>query len=132
LNDYEKAFVLKMRPLKRAGIDFGAVTREALVGKFGGATEVLLRDLSPVALQEPEYFVQEVSRIFGKGGAMGVCEPIIKYVDMGLYHMEQDTPELALLRQLGPAQSIVSDQNSTLLHQHRIKDEDGNYPDNAS
>jgi hypothetical protein len=130
LNDYEKVFVLKMGPLRKAGIDFEALAREALTGKFGGATDVMLRGLSPDALREPEYFVKELSRIFG-GGAVAIYEPIAKYVDMGLYGPKQDTPVLGLLRQLGQPQGGGTESNAIFLHEHRVKDEEGNYSDNA-
>jgi hypothetical protein len=120
-----------MDRLRRAGIDFEALSREALTGKFGGATDVLLRDLTPEALKEPERFVKELSKMFGRG-AMGVYEPIVKYVDMGIYNQAQSSHVLALLRQLGPLQGGLEDPNLVLLHEHRIKDEDGNYPDNAN
>ena len=119
-----------MGRLTNAGIDFEDLAREALTGKFGGATDVLLRDLSPTALREPEYFVKELSRIFGNG-AMGVYEPIVKYVDLGLYGSKRDSPVLGLLRQLGPAQGEDPSTNRAFLHEHRIKDEEGNYADNA-
>lgn len=130
LNDYEKSFVARMGRLASAGIDFEDLAREALTGKFGGATDVLLRDLSTVALREPEHFVKELSKIFGSG-AMGVYEPIVKYVDLGLYGSKRDSPMLGLLRQLGPAQGEDPSANRYFLHEHRIKDEEGNYPDNA-
>ena len=131
LNDYEKSFILKMQRVMRAGVGFDALAREALVGKFGGATEVLLRDLTPQALDDPELFVRELAKIFGRG-AMGVYEPIAKYVDMGLYSQASNSPVLALLRQLGPPMSSETVAGGVPLHQHRIKDEDGNYPDNAN
>jgi hypothetical protein len=130
LNEYEKSFILKTTRLKTAGIDFQELARDALIAKFGGAADVLLRDLSVRALNEPEYFVQEMSRIFGRG-AMGFIEPISKYVDMGLYGSSQASPVLGLLRQLGPAQSTDLNENGVYLHEHRIKDEEGNYSDNA-
>ena len=130
MNDYEKSFILKMQRLGGAGIDFEALAREALVGKFGGATEVLLRDLSPEAMVNPDQFVKELSKIFGRG-AMGVYEPIVKYVDMGLYSRGGDTPVLTLLRQLGPPVGGLS-EGGMPLHEHRVKDEDGNYSDNAN
>jgi hypothetical protein len=130
LNDYEKTFILRMRRLRGSGIDFEALAREALVGKFGGATEVLLRDLSPGALSNPDLFVEELSKIFGRG-AMGVYEPIVKYADMGLYSRGGDTPVLALLRQLGQS-SAGPPEAGMPLHDHRIKDEDGNYSDDAN
>jgi len=131
LNNYEKVFVLKMTPLRKAGIDFGALAREALTGKFGGATDVMLRDLSPDALREPDHFVKELSRIFGQG-AVAIYEPIAKYVDMGLYGPERDSPVLNLIRQIGEPQKGVTESNTISLHEHRIKDEEGNYPDDAN
>lgn len=120
-----------MGRLRRAGIDFEALARESLTGKFGGATEVLLRDLTPTALREPERFVNELSEIFGQG-VNGILEPIVRYVDMGLYHPKYDTPLLELLRQLGPSQAVVADQNQIVLHDQRIQDEQGNYADDAN
>ena len=131
MNDYEKSFVLKMRRLKTEGIDFQALAKEALVGKFGGATDVLLRDLSTNAFREPELFVDELTRIFGRG-AMGFYDPIIKYVDRGLFSPALNSPLLGILNQMGPPKEGESDPNRTLLHEHRIKDEEGNYPDNAN
>ena len=130
MNDYEKSFVLKMQRLKRVGIEFEALAREALVGKFGGATEVLLRDLRPEALVDPDLFVKELTKIFGRG-ALGVYEPIVKYVDMGLYSRGGDSPVLALLGQLGPPSGGLA-QGAMPLHDHRIKDEDGNYSEDAN
>jgi len=119
-----------MGPLRKAGIDFEALAREALTGKFGGAVDVMLRGLSPDALKEPERFVNELSKTFGRG-AVAIYEPITKYVDMGLYGPRQDSPVLGLLRQLGEPQRGETESSTIFLHQHRIKDEDGNYPDNA-
>ena len=130
LNDYEKSFVFKMQRVGRAGIDFEALAREALVGKFGGATDVLLRDLSPHALNDPETFIRELTNIFGRG-AMGVYEPIVRYVDMGLYSQAGNSPVLDLLRQLGPNEGAEAGRG-LMLHEHRIKDEQGNYSDNAN
>jgi hypothetical protein len=131
MNEYEKSFVLRTTRLKTAGVDFQELAREALMGKFGGAAEVLLRDLSRKALNEPEYFVQEMSRIFGMG-AMGFYEPIVKYIELGLYGSNQASPVLGLLRQLGPAPIADSSEKSIFLHEHRIKDEEGNYSDDAN
>jgi hypothetical protein len=130
LNDYEKSFVTKMGRLTNAGIDFEDLAREALAEKFGGATEVLLRGFSTDALREPEHFVKELSKVFGRG-AMGFCEPIVRYADFGLYGSKRDSPLLEMLRKLGPPQGEVSSAKGTLFHDYRIKDEAGNYPDNA-
>jgi hypothetical protein len=130
MNDYERYFVEKMKVVQTGGIDFGDLSKEALGGKFGGAAVVLLRDLSPEALKEPERFVLEMSRIFGRG-AIGVFEPIIRYVEMGLYTPSQDSPIQSLLLKLGPSKG-QAEQSGIPLHEHRIKDEEGNYPDNAN
>jgi len=119
-----------MGRLTDAGIDLEALAREALMGKFGGATEVLFRGFSVEALKDPERFVKELSRIFGMG-AMGICEPIVKYADLGLYGSGGDSPVLEMLRQLGPATGQIPVHDGILLHDYRIKDEAGNYPDNA-
>jgi len=130
LNNYEKSFILRTRRLKAAGIDFQDLAREALTAKFGGAADVLLRDLSSRALDEPEYFVQEMSRIFGMG-AIGFLDPIIKYGEQGLFSPGMDSPALGLIRQLGPSTSTDFYEDGIYLHEHRIKDEQGNYSDNA-
>jgi hypothetical protein len=130
MNDYEKSFVMKMGRLTNAGIGFEDLAREALEGKFGGAMEALLRGFSADALREPERFVDELSKIFGRG-AMGFYEPIMKYADLGLYGSKQGSPLLDMLRLLGPAQGEVASNKGFLLHEYRIKDEAGNYPDNA-
>ena len=131
MNDYEKTFVLKMGRLRRNGIEFEEVAKEALTGKFGGATDVLLRDLSPAALKEPERFADELWNIFGRG-AMGFCEPIIRYVDLGLYSRKEYSPVAGLIHQLGPPTGDDSDPKGVPLHDHRVKDEQGNHPDNVS
>jgi len=128
-NDYERMFVDKMSQLKRAGIPFGQLAREALIAKFGGATDVMLRDLSPDAREDPELFVKELSRIFG-GGVMSVYEPIVKYVDLGMYSPGGQSAVLDLIQRLGPPQGAIR-PDGVGLHQHRIKDEEGNYADNA-
>jgi len=130
VKDYEKLFVSKMARLRGSGIDFESLAREALTGKFGGATDVMLRDLSPAALREPEYFVKELSGIFGRG-AVAIYEPIAKYVELGLYGPRQDSPVLSLLHQLGESHDTARESNPILLHEHRIKDEQENYADDA-
>jgi len=130
MNDYEKAFVVKMSRLKRAGIDLEALTREALTGKFGGATDIMLRGMSQEAMDDPQVFVKELSRTFGRG-AIGVYEPIVKFVDMGLYSTSSSSPVLGLLSQLGPETRDSPSQEGVILHNHRVKDEEGNYSDNS-
>jgi len=130
LNDYEKVFVAKMMQLKKSGVAFEELAREALAAKFGGATDVLLRDLSPDARADPELFVKELSRIFGRG-VMSVYEPIAKYVDFGLYSPRNQSPVLDLIQRLGPSQGGMGTDQRVSLHEHRIEDEGGNYADNS-
>ena len=129
MNDYDRYFVTRMERISGT-IDFEILAREALGAWFGGAADALLSGLGPAALHEPEVFVREMSRIFGRG-ALGICEPIIKYVDRGLYSKQGDSPILDLINKLGPPQGGLAEPNKVLLHEHRIKDEQGNYPDNA-
>jgi len=131
LSDYGKDFVLKVGRLTKGGIDFEDLTKAALSGRFGGATDVLLRDLSGAALKDPEQFVRETSRIFGRG-AIGIYEPIIRFVDLGLYSKESDSPILELIRQLGPPNGGHAEPSKALLHEHRVKDEQGNYAEDAN
>jgi len=128
VNDYEKLFVSKMARLRGSGISFETLAREALSGKFGGAADVLLRDLSAEAKGNPQYFVKEMSRIFGRG-AEGVFEPIVRFVDLGLYGQSEDSPTLQLLREIGPAGGSSSPR--ILMHEHRVKDEQDNYAEDA-
>jgi hypothetical protein len=130
LYDYEKLFISKMARLRGSGVEFETLAREALSGKFGGAVDVLLKDLSAEALRNPEDFVREMSKIFGRG-ALGVFEPIVRYVELGMYGQKQDSPILQLLREIGPASGNAS-SNGILLHVHRVKDEQDNYADNAN
>ena len=129
-NDYEKMFVAKMSPLKKLGISFEELAKEALTAKFGGATEVLLRDLSPSARENPELFMKELSRIFG-GGVMSVYEPIVKYVDFGMYGTRGKSPVTDLIQRLGPPERGMKTDGWVGLHQHRVEDEGGNYADNS-
>jgi len=115
---------------KKLGIPFEELAREALTAKFGGATEVLLRDLSPDARGNPELFVKELSRIFG-AGVMSVYEPIVKYVDLGMYTPRGQSPVSDIIQRLGPPQGGVRTDDWVSMHQHRVEDEGGNYADNS-
>ena len=129
MKDYERAFLEKAVPVCRSGVDFGDLAREALEGKFGGATEVVLRDLTQEEMGSPILFVKAMSRIFGMGAA-GFYEPIVKFIDMGLYTDGGSSPVLDLIRQIGPGEG--SGGALRPLHDHRVVDEDGNYSDESN
>ena len=133
MNDFEKSFVLQMDRLRHAGYDFEAGARQALEGKFGGASVVLLRDLSENAKRDPSVFVRELSRVFGRG-SMGFLEPIAKYGQMGLFPPLRPGKHAidGVLEDIGPGEGTGSEQELSGLHDQRIRDEDGNYADEAN
>jgi len=131
LEDYERAFLTKTTRLSKSGVKFEELAREALLGKFGGAAEVLLRDLSPDALANPSLFVSAMSKMFGRG-ALGIYEPIVKYVDMGIHGSHGSSPVLDLIRQLGPAAATGEEARTIPLHDQRIKDDQDEYADDAN
>ena len=126
---YERDFLVKATRVCKAGIRLEDLAREALTAKFGGAADVMLGGLSVETLSDPKLFVGAMSRIFGRG-AMGIYEPIVKYVDLGLYGGQQSSPVLDLIRQLGPA-STSEVTRTVPLHDQRVKDDEGNYADDA-
>ncbi len=131
MDDYERAFLLKTVRLSRSGVNFEELAREALSSKFGGATDVLLRGLSPEILADPNLFVKAMSKMFGRG-ALGIYEPIVKYVDLGIYGTGGSSPILELIRQLGPAAATGEERKLTPLHDQRIADEHGDYADDSA
>ncbi len=130
MNDYERTFLTKTVRLSRSGVNFEALAREALSAKFGGATDVLLRGLSPASLADPSLFVKDMSSMFGRG-ALGIYEPILKYVDMGMYGSQGSSPVLDLIRQLGPAAMNGEETEMIPLHDQRIRDQHGDYADDV-
>ena len=131
MDDYEKSFLVKATRVINSGVRFEDLAREALASKFGGATDVLLGGLSRDTLSDPSLFVKAMSRTFGRG-ALGIYEPIVKYVDMGLYGSGGSSPVLDLIRQLGPAAMDAGGLGMRPLHDQRVKDEDGNYAEDAN
>ena len=130
MNEYERAFISKMERIRVAGLDFQAGARAALEAKFGGAADVLLQDFSEEGKREPRQFVEELNRTFGRG-SMGFLEPVMKSADMGLFPPTRSSQSAleSVLGQLGPASGVVSGSTLGALHEHRIKDEEGNYSD---
>ncbi len=130
MDGYEKTFLMKTVRLSKSGVSFEALAREALLAKFGGATDVLLRGLDSNSLSDPNLFVSAMSKMFGRG-ALGIYEPILKYVDMGMYGSQGSSPVLDLIRQLGPASTNGEEHKVIPLHDQRVKDEHGDYADDA-
>ncbi len=132
MNDYEKHFIARMGQLHLEGKGFEALVGEATTSKFGGAAEVILRDLSPSAVQNPKDFVRELSKTFGRG-AIGIFEPILKHAELGLFPSKPHEPGVAELigSRLERSGEGGSNPKETPLHEHRVKDEQGNYPDEA-
>ncbi len=127
-NGYEKIFISRMLKLQKEGFDFEAGARLALEAKFGGAAEVLLRDLSEQAKSDPTLFVQELSRTFGRGSA-GFLEPAMKWADRGLFpHLSPDQmAHETIVSQLLPGES--REDRVAPLHEHRVRDDQGKYSD---
>ncbi len=130
MDDYERTFLAKTVRLSRSGVNFEDLAREALSSKFGGATDVLLHGLSPEVLADPNMLVKAMTKMFGRG-ALGIYEPIVKYVDLGLYGTKGFSPVLELIRQLGPAALTDEERELIPLHDQRIEDEHGDYADDS-
>ena len=128
LNGYDAVFALKMGQLRKQGFDFEGGARAALEAKFGGAAEVLLRDMTEQERREPQLFASGLARAFGRG-ALGFLDPIVKYGDRGLFPRIGASDNLAtsLSKQLPEGGEPAS--KSLPLHDQRIKDEDEKYSD---
>jgi hypothetical protein len=133
MKDYEKSFVDKVSRFTASGIDFEVLAREAIIEKFGGAAGALFSDLRNGILKEPGLFAQEFSRKFGRG-AIGFLEPIVKYAESGRYYENHADRSnlLEIIHQIGPPGSQSEWQRKTQLHDHRIKDEQENYAEDAN
>ena len=108
LNEYEKAFVDHMSRSGIAGPDFARLTKEVFEAEFGGEGDALLRGLSQEALEDPKRFASEVYRTFGMG-ALQYYVMIVKYVDSGRFHPEEEAEEEAEEQDL---ESIVREMES--------------------
>lgn len=130
MNNESKSFLDRVTVLKIDG-HFGELTRQALEAKFGGGGDALLRGFSPEVLGSPEMFADEMSALFGRG-AVQFFSVITKYYESGNFKPPQK-PSFAeqLLGQLGPPPEGAAGPQMVPFHDFRIKDEEGNYPDNA-
>ena len=94
LNEYEKAFVGHMSRSGITGPDFARLTKEAFEAEFGGEGDTLLKGLSREAFEDPKRFASEVYKTFGMG-ALQYYVTIVKYVDSGMFHPEEEAEEEA-------------------------------------
>jgi hypothetical protein len=131
LNSDSKLFVDRVEALKIRTPDFGELTRQALRSKFGGGGDALLQDIPEDTLGNPELFAGEMSAIFGRG-AVQFFSIIVRFYESGRFKPPQ-RPTFAeqLLGQLGHPPEGASPPKMIPFHDFRIKDEEGNYPDNA-
>jgi hypothetical protein len=130
MNSESKSFLDRVDVLKIEE-NFAELTKQALEAKFGGGGDALLRDFSPEILDSPEMFADEMSQLFGRG-AMQFFSVITKYYESGRFKPPQK-PSFAeqLLGQLGHPGEGAQGPQMIPFHTFRIKDEEGNYPDNA-
>ena len=91
-----------------AGTDFARLTKEAFEAEFGGEGDALLRGLSQEALEDPEQFASEMYKAFGLG-ALQYYVVIVKHVDAGKFHPEEEAEEEAEEEDL---ESIVNEIDS--------------------
>ena len=108
LNECEKAFVDHMSRSGIEGIDFQRLTNDVFEGEFGGQGDALLRNLSPEALEVPSHFATEVYKKFGME-ALRYFVMIVKYVDSGRFHPEEEAEDEAVEEDL---ESIVNEVES--------------------
>ncbi len=90
------------------GTDFTRLTRDVFEAELGGQGETLLRGLSQEALEDPERFASELYRMYGTE-ALKYYVMIVKYVDSGRFHPEEEVEEEAVEEDL---QSIVDEMES--------------------
>lgn len=96
---------------RRSGItgpDFARLTKETLEAEIGGEGDALLKDLSQQTLEDPELFASEMYKTFGMG-ALQYYVMIVKYVDAGKFHPQEEAEEEAADEDL---ESIVNEIDS--------------------
>ncbi len=90
------------------GTDFARLTRDVFESELGGQGETLLRGLSQEALEDPERFASELYKMY-EMEALKYYVMIVKYVDSGRFHPEEEVEEEAVEEDL---QSIVDEMES--------------------
>ena len=94
MNEYEKAFVEHMSKSGIRGADFGKLVRDVFEAEFGGEGDALLKGLNQETLADPERFASEVYKTYGMG-ALRYYVMIVRYVDSGKFHPEEEAEEEA-------------------------------------
>jgi hypothetical protein len=115
--------VERIARLRFGGNDFAALTRESLRRKFGGGGDVLLDGIDQSILESPERFAAEMYRRFGSGSTQFYIT-IVKYGESGLFHPVQPSELDSLVFPMIPSAEA---KRLLALHEHRIRDEEGNY-----
>jgi hypothetical protein len=108
LNEYERAFVDHMVRSSMAGPDFARLAKEAFEAELGGEGDALLKGLDQQTLENPERFASEIYKAFGLG-ALQYYVMIVKYVDAGKFHPEEEAEDEAEEEDL---ESIVNELDS--------------------
>ena len=90
------------------GVEFARLTKDVFEAEFGGEGDALLRGLTPEALEDPRRFASEVYKTYGMG-ALQYYVMIVKYLDSGKFHPEEETEEEAEEEDL---ESIVNEVES--------------------
>ncbi len=108
LNEYEKAFVEHMAKSGIEGGDFSRLVRDAFEAELGGQGDTLLQGMSQEVLEDPERFASELYKTFGME-ALQYYVMIVKYVDSGRFHPEEEAEDEAVEADL---ESIVNELDS--------------------
>ncbi len=108
MNEYERAFAAHMFKSGISGPDFARLTRDVFEAEFGGEGDALLKGLNRKTMEDPKRFASELYKTFGMG-ALQYYVKIVKYVDSGKFHPEEEAEEEAVQEDL---QSIVDEIES--------------------
>ena len=91
------------------GADFARLTRDVLAAELGGQGEILLRGLSKDAHEDPKRFASALYKMYGME-ALKYCVMIVKYVDSGKFHPEEEAEDEAVEEDL---ESLVEEVESS-------------------
>ena len=124
-----------MSALEVNGLDFPTHARQALSDVLGpAASETFAFLLGKEAFHDPGLFAREVARFLG-GGSLSICNVLAKRAieDFGgsedapaVKALEARMPHFELSAKFEPPQ-----KETPPLHDHRIKDELGNYAEDS-
>ncbi len=97
--------------MSRSGIegnDFARLIKDVFEAEFGGQGDTLLRGLRQEALEDPRLFASEMYEKFGTE-ALQYYVKIVKYLDSGRFHPEEEAEDEAVEEDL---ESIVNEVES--------------------